>query len=393
MDDIKIKTKPISTIKKINKAKIGTQKLKENIVEIKERTNEAINEEDNINEYGTNKISNINNKIINNIENSTEKIGNRSVKESYNNAIKLKEKVDIYNRNKINIKLRNVKSDLVIRTKNNFKSNANKIVGKEIKTSNSNNIKLTKKQIKSMQDTIKKSEKATKKTIKASKKVERVTKEFINKSAKIIKTGTKVAIKVTKSIITALKGLISLIIAGGWISLIVIIIITLCMSVIAIFNRNGDEDTAQMWNSNIVNVAETQIGVTGGAPYWSWYGFNERVEWCACFVSWCADQCGLIENGSLPKFSACRNGIEWFKEKQKWANREGYIPKIGDIIFFDWKNKSDENQNGVSDHVGIVKSVDIENNKVYTIEGNSGDAVKERTYDINDVEIMGYGFY
>ena len=136
MADMKIKTKLISTIKKINKAKIGTQKLKENIVEIKERANETINEEDNINEYGKNRISDTNYKIINNIENSTEKIGNKSIKESYNNAIKLKEKVDIYNRNKMNIKLRNVKKDLVIRTKNNFKSNANKIVGKEIKTSN-----------------------------------------------------------------------------------------------------------------------------------------------------------------------------------------------------------------------------------------------------------------
>lgn len=199
-----------------------------------------------------------------------------------------------------------------------------------------------------MQDTIKKTEKTTKKTIKASKKVAKVIKEFIKQSVKVIKTGTKLTIKVTKSVITALKCLISLIIAGGWISLIVIIIITLCMSVIAIFSRNGDKDTTQMWNSDIVNVAETQIGVTGGAPYWSQYGFNERIEWCACFVSWCADQCELIENKSIPKFSACINGIEWFKERRRWADREGYIPKIGDIIFFDWKNKSDENQDGVS---------------------------------------------
>ena len=42
----------------------------------------------------------------------------------------------------------------------------------------------------------------------------------------------------------------------------------------------------------IVQVALTQVGNVGGEPYWSWYGFGSRVEWCACFVSWCADPCG-----------------------------------------------------------------------------------------------------
>lgn len=46
-------------------------------------------------------------------------------------------------------------------------------------------------------------------------------------------------------------------------------------------------------NSDIVNVAISQIGNVGGEPYWSWYGFESRVEWCACFVSWCANECRL----------------------------------------------------------------------------------------------------
>ena len=92
--------------------------------------------------------------------------------------------------------------------------------------------------------------------------------------------------------------------------------------------------------------------------------------------------------GSIPKFSSCDDGVNWFKSHNEYKVRlPTYYPVPGTIIFFDWE------QDGNIDHVGIVKSVDIENNKIHTIEGNSGDAVKERTYDINDVEIMGYGFY
>ena len=48
----------------------------------------------------------------------------------------------------------------------------------------------------------------------------------------------------------------------------------------------------------IVDVALTQVGNVGGEPYWSWYGFTNHVEWCACFVSWCADQCGYLDSGA-----------------------------------------------------------------------------------------------
>lgn len=135
----------------------------------------------------------------------------------------------------------------------------------------------------------------------------------------------------------------------------------------------------------IVSVAQSQIGNEGGAPYWSWYGFEERVEWCACFVSWCADQCGFIDRGIVPKFSLCSDGVNWFKQKEQWL--EGTeAPSPGMIIFFDW---ADDGQDGVSDHVGIVAKV--ENGTVYTIEGNSGDACRERSYRVGHYEILGYG--
>ena len=135
-------------------------------------------------------------------------------------------------------------------------------------------------------------------------------------------------------------------------------------------------------NQAIVEVALTQLGNQGGQPYWSWYGFNSRVEWCACFVSWCADQCGYIESGLVPKFAGCVDGANWFKSNGKWQDRT-YEPKVGDIIFFDWEG------DGTTDHVGIVEK--CENGTVYTVEGNSGDACKQRQYAVGSSNIYGYG--
>ena len=135
-------------------------------------------------------------------------------------------------------------------------------------------------------------------------------------------------------------------------------------------------------NQAIVEVALTQIGNQGGQPYWSWYGFDSRVEWCACFVSWCADQCGYIESGLVPKFAGCVDGANWFKSNGKWQSRT-YEPKTGDIIFFDWEG------DGTTDHVGIVEK--CENGTVYTVEGNSGDACKQRQYVVGSSNIYGYG--
>lgn len=135
-------------------------------------------------------------------------------------------------------------------------------------------------------------------------------------------------------------------------------------------------------NSNMVKIAEKELGNNGGQPYWSWYGFPSRVEWCAAFVSWVANQNGYIDSGVIPKFAYCPTGIEWFKSKNQWQSR-GYTPKAGHIIFFDWDN------DGVSDHVGIVEKV--EGTTVYTIEGNSSDAVKRQSYPIGSQLIQGYG--
>ncbi len=135
-------------------------------------------------------------------------------------------------------------------------------------------------------------------------------------------------------------------------------------------------------NGQIVSIAKSQLGNEGGMKFWSWYGFPSREEWCACFVSWCADQAGLIQRGAIPKFSLCTDGVEWFQEKGRWQN-VGSIPTPGTLIFFDW------DYDGESDHVGIVELCD--GSTIYTIEGNSGDAVRQNSYVINSEFIMGYG--
>ena len=135
----------------------------------------------------------------------------------------------------------------------------------------------------------------------------------------------------------------------------------------------------------IVQVALSQIGNVGGEPYWSWYGFGSRVEWCACFVSWCADQCGYIDTGVIPKYAGCDNGMDWFKERGQWADNS-VEPSPGMIIFFDWAYNG---QDGTADHTGIVERV--ENGIVYTVEGNTSDSCAERHYAVGHSEILGYG--
>ena len=96
-----------------------------------------------------------------------------------------------------------------------------------------------------------------------------------------------------------------------------------------------NEKYASMWSSviygssvgsnDIVAVAVAQIGNVGGQPYWSWYGFSSRVEWCA-------NECGYIEAGIIPKFAGCQSeGVDWFKTCGLRKDRD-FSPKAGVII-------------------------------------------------------------
>ena len=135
-------------------------------------------------------------------------------------------------------------------------------------------------------------------------------------------------------------------------------------------------------NQDIVEKALSQLGNVNGEPYWRWWGFNYRIAWCACFVSWCADQCGFTQDGTVPKFILCMDGANWFKSHNQFYYRGSYTPISGDYIFFDW------DYDGWIDHVGFVDY--CEDGIVYTVEGNTSNQCKRRKYKTTSASIYGY---
>lgn len=187
-------------------------------------------------------------------------------------------------------------------------------------------------------------------------------------------------VKNIKTLSKGTKKVISLILTGGGAMLLLLaVIIPLCAAA-AVFGSDDDGEITS--NDVLVAIAQSQIGNEGGEIYWRWYGFDSHVDWCAIFVSWCADQAGMLETDSLPKYAVCDEGIRWFIKKGKWYNRK-IEPKPGMLIFFDWDN------DGVSEHTGIVEK--YEDGLIYTIEGNSHDVCRRKWYAAGDKCIMGYG--
>lgn len=181
-----------------------------------------------------------------------------------------------------------------------------------------------------------------------------------------------------KTLLLSTKALLVSIAGGGTIAVVVIVICCFLGSIVYFSNGEDFKD----YKPVIVAVAEDEVGNEGGEKFWKWYGFEERVEWCAIFVSWCAEQCGYLDADIMPKFSAVDDGAEWFKEKKQWASND-YIPKAGDVVFFDWES------DGLLDHVGIVE--ECRNGIIHTIEGNSGNLCKRLKYELNSNMIYGYG--
>lgn len=148
-----------------------------------------------------------------------------------------------------------------------------------------------------------------------------------------------------------------------------------------IYNKDPVSVTADV---PIVNIAKDQIGNKGGKVFWSWFDFDERVDWCACFVSWCENELDYIDNEKAPKFAMVDDGIGWFRYRDQWYQPDAEeAPAAGDLVFFDWE------QDGVQDHVGIVSAV--EGDKIFTIEGNSSDLCRIKSYEKSNPVIYGYG--
>ncbi len=133
-------------------------------------------------------------------------------------------------------------------------------------------------------------------------------------------------------------------------------------------------------NPAIVELALKQVGNVGGEPYWSWYGFEERIEWCGCFTSWCLNQVGKDE----PYFTRCQSeGATWFIEHDSWGDRDYPDPAPGDLIFFDWD--LDES----ADHVGFYIGTD--GTYFYTVEGNAEDVCKLKRRPWSYKWLFGFG--
>ena len=501
----KIRTKNVvdGTIKTLDKSVVGLERTKDVLVNIKEKSENAYNSDSNINEYASKKIEFTSNRASDELVVKFNNSGKKAVSTTKNNLIKSKDKI------------KTVKTKLAEKRK----LNKTKRAVKGIKTSN----KVAAQQTKQI----------TKHTIKTSQRAKNLAISTTKKTVQGLRAVLKITISSVKAIISGTKALISALIAGGWIALIVIVVICLigllCSSIFGIFFSSEDtgtgttmnmvvqdinkemtdkikniqdtnahddyiietdraewkevlaiytamvnnginatevitiddskteqlknifwemhdisyelkeeiveetldnqlrkilyikitsksveemmnkymfttiqkqqvndllsNDYSSMWSSviygtsigspDMVQIALSQVGNVGGETYWRWYGFDARVEWCAIFVSWVANQLGFIDDGIIPKFSLCETGVNWFKALGQWQD-ESYIPKASDIIFFDWE------QDGNVDHVGIVEKV--ENNIIYTIEGNStNDSCRKKEYPLNNNVIYGYG--
>ena len=385
-----IKVKPKGTIKKLEKEVVKVQKFKNNLITAKEKVNEfTINESNNTAEdYASQKIQNDISYVSRKGAVKTNEIGKKSLKETQENFIKGKQKVETL---KSRIKEKKAKDlkNVVEKTNKTIKKGTKQ----SIKTAK-NTTSLTKKGIKTTEQVAKNSKRVAKESVKMTQRAVRASKKAIQTTIKATKVTVKATIQAIKAIVAATKALISAIVAGGWVAVVIILVIILIAGFITvIFNSDGDADydASQIPNSEIILVAKAQIGNEGGDKFWKWYGFEEHVHWCACYVSWCANECGYIEKGIIPKFSVCTDGINWFKEKNEWHDRgDSYYPIIGDIIFFDWYDENG-NQDGTCDHVGIVTRTDVDNRNIYTIEGNTSNKCAERMYSFDDVQVMGYG--
>ena len=134
--------------------------------------------------------------------------------------------------------------------------------------------------------------------------------------------------------------------------------------------------------SDIVGIAQTQVGYGEGydgyTKYGDWYGLPYS-DWCAMFVSWCANQAG-VDTSQFPSFALCSAGCDWFISQGRFHYSGEYVPQAGDLIFY--------SSYGDIYHVGLVTGSDGYN--VYSIEGNYNEMVCNVSYSLSYGDILGY---
>ena len=128
---------------------------------------------------------------------------------------------------------------------------------------------------------------------------------------------------------------------------------------------------------------------TNDVIYNEWY-YGKRVSssdgesyaWCAVFVSWCAEQAGLL-GYVVPCEALCANVKQFYEDEGRYHEAGSYEPQIGDVfVHLGDKGKG---------HVGIVAAYDADTKKIYTIEGNSDNQVSIRVRNYNTTYFDGFG--
>lgn len=136
-------------------------------------------------------------------------------------------------------------------------------------------------------------------------------------------------------------------------------------------------------HKKIIDIYNTQNPLPIG------YKMTTSAPWCATFVSANAIQCGV--DSIYPLECSCGRMIELLKKKGQWVENDAYVPKVADLIFYDWDDNGVGDCTGAPDHVGLVEKV--VNNTIYVIEGNMGtkSQVGRRSLKVNARYIRGFG--
>lgn len=311
-----IRTKSKSTVKNLNRKRIRS---KANLIKVKkkyETYKENLKNDENGQDYAVNKVINRVKNTSKKLLNESRKIGSKSVDKTLNKMKSYRESGE----NKENKENRENKENNNYRNAKKIKKYKKVDIKNDIKNDLSTKIEKSKENARKnyvIRNILQQTKKINKSIVKS-------VKEIIEKLMKVIKV-----------VVSYLNLFIAIIFVS-----VTAILITIFMSGASTI-LNDDFEINEEWdndsfitNNLFVVIAQGQVGNVGGEIYWKWYGFDERVSWCACFVSWCADQCGLIENGVVPRYSACNDGINWYKSNNRWVERDGYSPKTRRYYIF-----------------------------------------------------------
>ena len=116
------------------------------------------------------------------------------------------------------------------------------------------------------------------------------------------------------------------------------------------------------------------------------YRVQYTDAWCATFVSSVAIEAGFEK--IMPTECSCPQMIALYKSLGRWVENDAYTPKPGDIIMYDWQDSGSGDNQGTTDHVGIV--VSVSDGRMKIIEGNINNAVGYRNIQVDSRYIRGY---